>query len=135
MGALRALPPPSDQPVSAVPWPGRPEDASRALTLIAHALVHPACLSPALLPDCQRAAALLLERSRPGRTYHSARVSDEHLVPDRRYIVIPDVLSAGQVEELNAVYDEHMDGGKFGQLHDDFDTVDRHGNAYKGRRE
>jgi hypothetical protein len=50
------------------------------------------------------------------------------------YIVVPNCLSAAQLEELNAVYDAHMVDGKFAMGRDSREVTDRHGNTYTGHR-
>ena len=64
------------------------------------------------------------------------------------YIVVPGVLSAEQLHELNAVYDDHVLGDKLAQAGTDKQGLgrfyigdrgkqqmtDRHGNTYVGRR-
>jgi hypothetical protein len=64
------------------------------------------------------------------------------------YVVVPDVLNQQQLDELNQVYDEHilereemrtrrgMDKqNRFSiRKRDTFETTDRHGNTYEGRR-
>ena len=64
------------------------------------------------------------------------------------YVVVPDVLSQQQVDELNEVYDQHIvEEETFRSIgsqekkirfnirgRDGHETTDRHGNTYKGRR-
>lgn len=64
------------------------------------------------------------------------------------YVVVPDVLNQQQLDELNQVYDEHIlnreemrsrrgtdKQNRFSiRKRDTFETTDRHGNTYEGRR-
>jgi hypothetical protein len=67
---------------------------------------------------------------------------------DQGYVIVPDVLSPSQLDELNAIYDEHIlereetlsKAGTDNQnrfyigAREKCETTDRHGNRYQGRR-